>query len=260
MDAVKLSFLLLLLLPAAECFVDDEGTIEKTIGKEPDFTPICTNTTQDIIVLIVCKIRTERSGGEECRLTYRYGHDFIHECDSRFTLTAENQTVFLHLSSLTPADSGTHTCECSKAVGTFIYHLNITVRGSDISDIYSDAWEDRVPFTMIIISSAATVVIISLVLLGFLRHRQHHGCCSSSATSGSSVRRSSAASLESNPDDNYESLERPTQDLYQTISISHQRDAERNSAISTETVHLEDMETDTSCQDYENIYLKRQTE
>ncbi|XP_024865929.1 uncharacterized protein LOC112451305 isoform X2 [Kryptolebias marmoratus] len=161
MDALKLSFLLLLLLPSADYFVDAEGTIEKTIGKEPDFTPICTNTTQDIIVLIVCKIRTERSGGEECRLTYRYGHDFIHECDSRFTLTAENQTVFLHLSSLTPADSGTHTCECSKAVGTFIYHLNITVRDkNDKEEDFPCAW-------IIII----VVIIITLVILGFIHQR-----------------------------------------------------------------------------------------
>lgn len=101
----------------------------KTIGGEPDVTPICTNSTYNNITLIICKIRTERSE-EECRLLYQYGRDFMQNCDSRFTLAAENQTVFLHLTGLTPVDSGSYTCECSHANGTFIRNLNITVEGT----------------------------------------------------------------------------------------------------------------------------------
>ena len=104
----------------------------KTIGREPDVTPICTNTTLSPITLLVCKIRTEMSGGEECRLLYRYGQDFENQCDSRFTLMMVNQTVFLHLTSLTPVDSGNHTCECTHPEGTYILHLNITVEGKPI--------------------------------------------------------------------------------------------------------------------------------
>ncbi|XP_038154850.1 uncharacterized protein LOC119792325 [Cyprinodon tularosa] len=105
-----------------------EDTFVKTIGKEPDLTPICTNQTSNIIIMIACKIRTERSGGEECRLLYRDGGDFVHQCDSRFTLKTWNDTVFLHLTNLTPADSGIYTCECAKSHGTYIVHLNVTVK------------------------------------------------------------------------------------------------------------------------------------
>nr|XP_040041080.1 uncharacterized protein LOC120824356 isoform X2 [Gasterosteus aculeatus aculeatus] len=103
----------------------------KTIGRGPDVTPICSNTTE-IITLILCKIRTNRTGAE-CRLLYRYGGDFENECDSRFTLKMENQTVFLHLTGLTPVDSGNYTCECSRGGETHFLHLNITVEGKPIS-------------------------------------------------------------------------------------------------------------------------------
>lgn len=104
-------------------------TLVKTIGGEPDVTPICTNSTYNIITLIICKIRTERSK-EQCSLLYQYGWDFMQNFDSRFTLAAENQTVFLHLTGLTPVDSGSYTCECSHPDGTFILNLNITVEGT----------------------------------------------------------------------------------------------------------------------------------
>lgn len=101
----------------------------KTIGKQPDVTQICTNETQNIITLIVCTIRTQRNGGENCSLLYDYGQGFEHKCDSRFTLMTENQTVFLHLINLTSQDSGSYTCQCSAPVRTNILHLNVTVEG-----------------------------------------------------------------------------------------------------------------------------------
>ncbi len=99
----------------------------KTITSEPDVTQICSSSTSDIITLIVCKIRTEKR--EECRLLYRYGWDFEHQCDSRFRLMMKNQTVFLRLTNLTPVDSGIYTCECSQPSGTYILNLNVTVEG-----------------------------------------------------------------------------------------------------------------------------------
>lgn len=99
----------------------------KTIGSEPDVTPICPAATLPVITLIVCKIRTETRG--ECRLLYNYEHDFVHECDSRFRLTAVNQSVLLNLTGLTPEDSGSYTCECSHVGGTDFLQLIITVKG-----------------------------------------------------------------------------------------------------------------------------------
>ncbi|KAM7365526.1 hypothetical protein PAMP_016446 [Pampus punctatissimus] len=80
------------------------------------------------IILIICKIRTERIRGE-CLLVYHIKHGFENKCDSRFTIMNENQTVFLHLTSLTPADSGNYNCECSYPGETSTVHLNITVEG-----------------------------------------------------------------------------------------------------------------------------------
>ncbi|KAK1876439.1 Kinesin-like protein KIN-7G [Dissostichus eleginoides] len=123
----KWRLFLVLLLPLTKC----EVTIVKTIGRGPDVTEICVNTPLSPIKLIVCKIRTERSGAE-CNLLYEPIEGFMQPCDSRFSLKTENQTVFLHLMNLTAEDSGNHTCECSYQEGTYIYHLNITVEGEDI--------------------------------------------------------------------------------------------------------------------------------
>ncbi|XP_045904258.1 uncharacterized protein LOC123970310 [Micropterus dolomieu] len=151
----KLCFVLLLPLMVSS---DSEVTLVKTIGGEPDVTPICTNETLSILTLIVCKIRTERSRGEECRLLYQHGQDFVHECDSRFTLMTENQTVFLHLTSLTPEDSGNYTCECSLWKGTYILHLNITVEED----------EDAKSLTQMSIPSALIGVTIVLIMAGVI--------------------------------------------------------------------------------------------
>ena len=104
-------------------------SLVKTIGSGPDVTEICTNSTQSIITLIVCKIRTERNMSAECRLLYQYGKGFEHQCDSRFKLIQENQTVFLQLDGLTSVDSGNYSCECSTPDGTIFQHLNVTVEG-----------------------------------------------------------------------------------------------------------------------------------
>ncbi|KAM4560556.1 uncharacterized protein PAE49_012766 isoform 2-T2 [Odontesthes bonariensis] len=159
MEVLKLSFVLL--LPLAATFLDSEVTLVKTIGKEPDVTPLCTNETHTLITLIVCKIRTERSRREECHLLYRYGHDFVHECDSRFTLMTENQTVFLHLNDLTSADSGNYTCECSNNNGTFVLHLNITVEVAEDKKITSTK---GIPFLFPLVVAVKVIIIVGITL------------------------------------------------------------------------------------------------
>ncbi|XP_035984125.1 uncharacterized protein LOC118557824 isoform X2 [Fundulus heteroclitus] len=165
MDALRIS--LLLLLPCFSCFLDGKETLVKTIGIEPDFTPICTNETSNIIMLIVCKIRTERSSGEECSLLYKDEGNFTNECDSRFTLSTRNQTVFLHLTSLTPADSGSYSCQCSKAEGTYFLHLNITVNADEV---WSHSAGVTLPFALI---AALLLLILLLVILGYI-HRRYY--------------------------------------------------------------------------------------
>ncbi|XP_078100046.1 uncharacterized protein LOC144512935 isoform X1 [Sander vitreus] len=157
-----------LLLPL--CFgFDSEVTLVKTIGREPDVTPICTNTTLSPITLVVCKIRTEMSGGEECRLLYRYGQDFENQCDSRFTLMVENQTVFLHLTSLTPVDSGNHTCECTHPGGTFILHLNISVEEDGDAD---SSTQMQILSALI---GVTIVITITAVIFGCIYRSVRHG-------------------------------------------------------------------------------------
>ncbi|KAF3857089.1 hypothetical protein F7725_008948 [Dissostichus mawsoni] len=151
----KWRLFLVLLLPLTKC----EVTIVKTIGRGPDVTEICVNTPLSPITLIVCKIRTERSGAE-CNLQYEPIKGFVQPCDSRFSLKTENQTVFLHLVNLTAEDSGNHTCECSHPEGTDILHLNITVEEDREESISTQM---QIPGILI---GAAVFIIITAVILG----------------------------------------------------------------------------------------------
>lgn len=103
-------------------------TLVKTIGGGPDITPVCTKEALSNFE-VLCKISTERTRGKNCRLWYQHEWGVVNICDSRFTLTTKNQTVFLHLTSLTPGDSGNYTCECSHTKGRHVLHLSVTVEG-----------------------------------------------------------------------------------------------------------------------------------
>ncbi|XP_022621292.1 uncharacterized protein LOC111236722 [Seriola dumerili] len=171
MDGWTLFFVLL--LPLTVCF-DSEVTLEKTLGSKPDVTPLCSNTTP--IVLIVCNIKTERSRGEQCRLLYRHGQSFNSSCDSRFTLKKDNETILLHLNSLTPEDSGNYSCQCAYDGGTNIVHLSIIVEDSD--SIHSEEEEvSSHPGGLIpsALTAVTVVLIITGVILGFIHRRIHHG-------------------------------------------------------------------------------------
>ncbi|KAM8722769.1 uncharacterized protein AB9X84_005316 [Acanthopagrus schlegelii] len=160
----KLCFLLL--LPLTVCFgiKDSEVSLVKTIGSEPDVTEICTNSTLRIITIIVCKIRTERNRPAVCRLLFHYEWGFEHQCDSRFKLIQENQTVFLQLTGLTPVDSGNYTCECSHPDATFIQHLNVTVE----EDAVNNSTQMPIAVTAFMITTA---VILGLVYRRILHRR-----------------------------------------------------------------------------------------
>ncbi|XP_030266027.1 uncharacterized protein LOC115577214 [Sparus aurata] len=236
------------LLPLTVCFgiTDSEVSHVKTIGSEPDVTEICTNSTQSIITLIVCKIRTERNRPEVCRLLYQYGKDFEHQCDSRFKLILENQTVFLQLDGLTPVDSGNYSCECSTPDGTSFQHLKVTVE--EAADT-SSSTQMPIPWVWI---GVTIVLIITGGILGFvLRKKVTDEKLDSlrSATPGQSQCESSSCLDE---DDPYTSLQHPAGDLYQSMSYSD---------CNKPTVHLDNQdmeggESDIGCTDYENISTK----
>ncbi|XP_078021786.1 uncharacterized protein LOC117255173 isoform X2 [Epinephelus lanceolatus] len=224
----KLQFLLF--LPLCLCF-DSEETVVKTIRREPDVTLLCSNATLSTITLIVCRISTEMSRGEECRLLYRFGGDFVHECDSRFTLTEENHTVFLHLTNLTPVDSGDYTCECSHAHGTDKIHLSVTVEGEEEGST-------SITIYTAVICCAAGLITVTGVVLGLTLRKCY---CRYNSRSGSSVCETPVSVDKDERDDPYTSLEQSGSGLYETMSpVHHQHDKKRTSASSKiVTLHLE---------------------
>lgn len=97
---------------------------------------VCKNETSNGLVLGACKIRTVGMLGEECTVVLRDeqlpkqpSEQQSKQCEPSFTLMTKNQTVFLHLTSLTPLDSGNYTCECTHAAGMQCILLNLTVEG-----------------------------------------------------------------------------------------------------------------------------------
>ncbi|XP_019118136.2 uncharacterized protein LOC104938623 isoform X2 [Larimichthys crocea] len=159
----KLCFVLL--LPLTLCF-DSEETLVKTIGSKPDVTTLCTNSTNSIIMLIVCKIRTKRN----CSLLYSVEKGFEDHCDSRFKLMTQNQTVVLHLTNLTSEDSGSHTCECSHSGGTYVRHLNITVEEDEDA---SNSTQTQTLILSVLIGAAIVVMIAGVILGLFYRQIRH---------------------------------------------------------------------------------------
>ncbi|KAM4560554.1 uncharacterized protein PAE49_012765 [Odontesthes bonariensis] len=144
----------------------------KTIGKEPDVTPICSNETGNFITVLVCRIRTGMNRSEECLLAYRHLRGFEHGCDSRFTLVTINQTVFLHLDNLTPEDSGTYTCQCARPDGTFTLHLNITVKENE--NLKTNI-PTQPPYSNAVVGLTVLIImIITAVVLGVIYRHIYH--------------------------------------------------------------------------------------
>ncbi|CAI5689441.1 unnamed protein product [Oreochromis niloticus] len=219
MDALNLC--LILLLPLTACSQDLGGdTVVKTIGKQPDVTQICTNKTQNIMTLIVCKIRTQRSGGENCSLLYEHLRGFENKCDSRFTLMKENQTVFLHLINLTSEDSGSYTCQCTTPDGTKVLHLNVTVE--DKQELSSRSGTETVPLTLM---SVTVFIIVSLVIFGFIHARLRQR--------KPSPRPQNTGSEDIEP---YSTYIRRESGLYSTVQMHHSKQNTNSSHVSADAV------------------------
>ncbi|XP_038154816.1 uncharacterized protein LOC119792304 [Cyprinodon tularosa] len=127
-------FVFLLRLTLCSCGkADTEEKLVKTIGREADFTPACSNITQDLILYITCRIRPVRSGREDCILSFlkKKGFNTTQGCDPRFSLILINRTVFLQMYNLLPENSGNYSCHCVLRDGTLNLHLNITVEGDE---------------------------------------------------------------------------------------------------------------------------------
>ncbi|KAK2811148.1 hypothetical protein Q5P01_000281 [Channa striata] len=147
--------------------------------------------------------------------------------------TDQNQTVFLHLTSLRPEDSGNYTCECSHLDGINVTHLSITVE------------DDRDPSSSTktgALIAVTVVIIIAGLIVGFIQWTNRHSSRTGAfVTSGgecySSVHHDDL-------DDPYSSLQHPTNDLYQKFSSVHcQPDTRTKSANNQE---LDGGETDPS--------------
>ncbi|KAM3584833.1 uncharacterized protein V6R79_000430 [Siganus canaliculatus] len=173
MSNLKLSFLLFVSL----CFTSEEFLL-KTIRNKEDAVEICTNATLGIMT-IICKIRTQRSSGEECRLLYRHGQELKHECGSRFMLRIKNQTAFLYMTGLTPVDSGSCICECVHSDGTDNVTLNIAVEGpertTDSVETLSRNTTDSVEILLPGVSVGVGLFIIMVgVVLTLIHKRSRH--------------------------------------------------------------------------------------
>ncbi|XP_060923262.1 uncharacterized protein LOC132996918 isoform X2 [Limanda limanda] len=172
MHGLKLWFALLLSLIFC---VESQGSSSvplqhvNTTGKEPYFAPVCGNTTEGFIIFLQCTIITERNSGSQCELLYYHGKDFENRCDSRFRLMTENQTLFLHLSSLTPEDEVIVTCECSSLDGTFLLRLNVTVEEEAIASILS---EELIPYVVI---GVILFMVTSGAILGLICRNTYNG-------------------------------------------------------------------------------------
>ncbi|XP_049919396.1 uncharacterized protein LOC126401886 isoform X2 [Epinephelus moara] len=169
-------FCFVLLLPLCLC-LDPGVTRVKTIRRGPDVTPIC--STPSPIIFIICSIRT---GVKQCHLTYNDQRGFVNDCDSRLTLTTENQTVFLHLTGLAPVDSGNYSCECAHYGGVSNLHFSITVEEEDENTSSSTRM-----LILSVLIGVTTGIPITGVILGLICRRIRHGRCSRSAISGVSV-------------------------------------------------------------------------
>ncbi|XP_028256163.1 uncharacterized protein LOC114432371 [Parambassis ranga] len=201
MDHFTLCFVVL--LPFCWCS-DTEETVVKTVGLNPGGTPLCSSAQLPNITLIVCKIRTKEG---TCSLLYQHGHDFEHQCDSRFTLKSNNQTVFLHLNNLTAEDGGVYTCECSHNQGTDTLHLRVAVgeeKSAPIIRFISITW---------LCAVAAVVSVAGTILAIVMRKRDH----TESGPPG--------VPDKDDENDTYTSLQQPVCDFYQSVtSMSHQHD------------------------------------
>ncbi|XP_030609481.1 uncharacterized protein LOC115797122 isoform X3 [Archocentrus centrarchus] len=200
-------------------------TLVKTTGRGPDITPVCSSENPAIVLLVKCWISTERHTEVDCCLVYTGDKPFKDSCDSRFSLRNVNHTVFLHLTSLTAEDSGNYTCECSYETQTQVLSLDITVESEDgpFSGMKFMAT------VIIIIYAAATLITATGIICGHILMRTPHR-----ETGSGSCNLTRSETLQTlDAEDPYMSLQRPTSDIYQTLSsgrLHHDADSRPTSS------------------------------
>ncbi|CAK6977518.1 uncharacterized protein LOC121891967 [Scomber scombrus] len=199
MGVCKLWFIILL-LPA---YNNSQVTDVKTTGRESYVAPICTNEIMNTVLVVVCKISTDKSSGAECRLAYRYGQELFNGCDSRFTLMKKNQTFFLQLTNLTSVDSGSYSCECTKREGTNTLHLNITVEDEEVN---SSILPISTSLAVGISCGVTAFIVITGVVLGFILRKIHCRNCSRTDTSALPARETPRSLDKDDPDNLYANL------------------------------------------------------
>nr|XP_046238690.1 uncharacterized protein LOC124055687 [Scatophagus argus] len=227
MDGLKRWFVLLLPLCV---HADSKETVVKTIRRQPDVTPVCASENSGSIVFVTCRISTERHRGKECCLLYVCDEQFDHECDSRFTLTHDNQTVFIHLSTLTPLDSGNYTCECSYQRATHVTHLAVTVEADE-----EDSSKVISAVTVALCAAAAAFVVTAGITCGHILRRSHPREETDSGTS--ELRYASPRFLDQ--DEPYVSLQQPLGDVYHTVSFGRPEAADSDPAHVYAVIHQE---------------------
>ncbi|XP_036838260.1 uncharacterized protein LOC110495546 isoform X2 [Oncorhynchus mykiss] len=159
----------LLLLVWCVCTAFEEIQV-KTLEKGADLgTLSCPNQTINNMTYVICKIDRVKSGGSECRVSLRFGHNGTDStCDPRVILQKESGGVFLHITNIQPSDEGNYTCECVHNGGTHFLHLNISVNGSHVTNNLSFLR----PFHVMIITAFAGFVAV-VVLVGIIRRKRN---------------------------------------------------------------------------------------
>ncbi|XP_054864081.1 uncharacterized protein LOC111579466 isoform X2 [Amphiprion ocellaris] len=249
MDGWRLWFVLL--WPLCLC-ADNRVTVTKTIDRGPDVTPVCIRKS---LLLATCKINTGRHQDEDCCQLHTDVQRSECECDSRFRLENKNQKVFLYLSSLWAADSGNYTCECSYERGTHVLHLSITVE--DGKDGASSTFKFMAIVVLITLAAATTFISAAGIICGHILRINHHRQNTSGAPEP--ARCEPLQSLEQ--DDTYTSLQRPDNDVYQSVSINHllHNTGFRSACTDTAIVYTNSQAAHGKEHDFNSVYAVYET-
>ncbi|MEQ2169374.1 hypothetical protein GOODEAATRI_024597 [Goodea atripinnis] len=162
MSRYKLYFFFLLQLTVCSANKGDQKELVKIIGKDVDFTPVCSNNSISTIIFLACSIRLDRSRAVECHLLYRHPKGFEQGCDSRFSLVTINQTMFLQMNNLIQENNGNYACECAFNGGILTLNHSITVK----ENAAPTSHRETPLLTAVVGAPLLAVIIITGVILG----------------------------------------------------------------------------------------------
>ncbi|XP_049426174.1 uncharacterized protein LOC125884924 [Epinephelus fuscoguttatus] len=202
------------LLPLCVCFDHEVTRVRTTVREEPYVAPLCSTDSLRKDSVILCRISKEMKRGEDCTMAYRQGKELQSDCDSRYTVITLNQTVYLHLASLTAVDSGNYTCRCPFPDGKDTLFLHMTVEEPSSSS--------RILRTTTILIGCAFIIGTGLIL-GHKLRKKYFRDNTRSGGSGFPTRATPFSLNQDDPDESYTSLQQPAGDLYQTVFSVHQQ-------------------------------------